>query len=86
MDILGKNVEQLLTSPAHYSLHEYEKLTPTELQIAELVRDGRSTKEIASILVMSENAVFFHRKNIRTKLGITNTGKNLRTYLISLRD
>ena len=85
LDILAKNVDRLLEAATDYSLNEYERLTPTELQIAELIRDGKATKDIAAILAMSENAVYFHRKNIRTKLGIKSSGRNLRSYLLSMR-
>jgi PAS domain S-box-containing protein len=85
LDILSKNVNRLLEAATDYSRNEYERLTPTELQIAELIRDGKATKDIADILVMSENAVYFHRKNIRTKLGIKSSGRNLRSYLLSKR-
>jgi hypothetical protein len=37
--------------------------------------------EIAQALQCSEYAVFFHRKNLRSKLGLTNKGVNLYSYL-----
>jgi PAS domain S-box-containing protein len=56
-------------------------LTPKELEIAALVRDGMSCKEIATIMNVSENAVRFHRFNIRHKLGLNKKSINLRSYL-----
>ena len=59
------------------------KLTPTEMTVADLIRQGKTSKEIAVLLKMSVPAVFFHRNNIRRKLGIRKTGINLSTYLRS---
>ena len=59
-------------------------LTPQELQVATLVKDGKSSKEIADILHVSETTVHFHRKNLRKKFGLKNRQTNLRSYLMSL--
>ena len=59
-------------------------LTPQEMQVAVLVKDGKSSKEIAGILTVSETTVHFHRKNLRHKLGLKNRTTNLRSYLMSL--
>ncbi|NNG00988.1 MAG: helix-turn-helix transcriptional regulator [Desulfobacteraceae bacterium] len=59
-------------------------LTPQEIQVSALVKDGKTSKEIAEILNVSETTVHFHRKNLRTKLGIKNHRTNLRSYLMSL--
>jgi DNA-binding CsgD family transcriptional regulator len=59
-------------------------LTPQELQVATLVKDGRSSKEIADILAVSETTVHFHRKNLRRKFGIKSSATNLRSYLMSI--
>lgn len=59
-------------------------LTPQEIEVANMVRSGRSSKEIAEVLGISVSGVDFHRKKLRQKLGLTNSSKNLRTYLLSL--
>jgi DNA-binding CsgD family transcriptional regulator len=59
-------------------------LTPQEMQVASLVKDGKSSKEIAAILNVSEATINFHRKNLRIKFGLKNQPTNLRSYLLSL--
>ena len=43
--------------------------TPTEIRVADLIRQDKSSKEIADLLGISEWAVVFHRRGIRKKLG-----------------
>jgi len=59
-------------------------LTPQEMQIATLIRDGKSSKEIADLLNVSQTTIHFHRKNLRIKFELTNKRTNLRSYLLSL--
>lgn len=59
-------------------------LTPQEMKIATLIKDGKSSKEIADLLNLSETTIHFHRKNLRIKFGLTNKRTNLRSYLLSL--
>ena len=51
---------------------------------ANLIREGKSTKEIAELLIISERAIEFHRNNIRDKLGLKKSKTNLRSYLMTL--
>ncbi|WPD21153.1 MAG: response regulator [Candidatus Electrothrix aestuarii] len=59
-------------------------LSPTELQIVNLIKQGKSSKEISDICNISVSTIASHRKTIRKKLNITNTKVNLYTYLNSL--
>ena len=61
-------------------------LTPQEIKVASLVKDGRASKEISDILHVSEATVHFHRKNLREKFGLKNKQTNLRTFLMSLTE
>ena len=59
-------------------------LTPQEIKVVALIKDGKSSKEIADILNISETTVNFHRKNLRKKFGLKNRQMNLRSYLMSM--
>ena len=84
LDIIAEQLNEIL-SPFLQKMSSLNLvLTPTELHVASLVKAGRATKEIAEILSVTTNAVDFHRKNIRKKLGLSNRKTNLRSYLLSL--
>lgn len=75
-----------LVSPFLHRMSTFnQQLTPQELKVASLIRQGRSSKEIGKALGLTVNGVGFHRKSIRTKLGLTGSGKNLRSQLMALR-
>lgn len=59
-------------------------LTPAEIQVASLIREGKTSKEIARLLNISLNTVQTYRFHIRSKTGLKNKRANLRAYLKSL--
>ena len=83
LDIIKSNLKDLVSPLATALSSNYLALTPTELQIADLIKHGKTSKEIAAMLNVSAKAVAFHRGNIRNKLGLTNKKINLQTYLQS---
>jgi PAS domain S-box-containing protein len=76
------NLSQLLSAPTERISSVYLTLSPREIQIADLIRMGRSTKSIALLLNITKSAVEFHRNNLREKMGIKHRHVNLRSYLM----
>ncbi len=58
-------------------------LTPREIEICNLVKNGLSNKEISRMLKIALHTVEKHRRTVRKKLGITSKGINLQTHLNS---
>jgi DNA-binding NarL/FixJ family response regulator len=50
-------------------------LSPRELEVLQLIVDGKSSKEIAAHLRLSENTVGVHRANIMRELGMRRTAE-----------
>jgi len=63
------------------SINPLAVLTPREAQIALLVKEGKTSEEIAKLLNLGKDAVDFYRKRIREKLGLKGKSPSLRTYL-----
>ncbi|MFH1982114.1 MAG: response regulator [Pseudomonadota bacterium] len=63
--------------------HRLRILTPIELEVANMIREGLLSKEIADQLCISIRTVETHRLNIRKKLGLCNAATQLRQFLIT---
>jgi len=83
--VIQENIKKITSSFSLNLSSSYLGLSPREIQVADLVRQGRANKEAARILNISINAVEFHRNNLRKKLGLQNKKVNLRTYLLSMQ-
>ena len=81
VDILRSNINELTSPFASTFSSKLVRLTPAELQVANLVKLGKRSKEIAAIMHLSPGTISIHRKNIRKKLALTHTKINLQTTL-----
>ena len=84
LSIMESNINEIVSPFTRKMSLKYLNLTPTEIRIANLIRHGSSTKEIAENLHVSPKTVETHRKNIRRKIGLDRKRANLRSHLLSL--
>ena len=85
LKVIKSNLNDIISPFGRALAMGFSKLTPKEIQIANLIREGRTTKEIATLLNLSERTITTHRDNIRRKTGLKSKKVNLRTHLISLQ-
>ena len=85
VDILENNIKNLISPFLYKITSRYISLTPTELKVADLIKQGQRTKEIAESLKMSERTVEKHRYQIRKKMGIKDRKVSLATHLMSMK-
>jgi DNA-binding CsgD family transcriptional regulator len=81
--IIESHLEDVTSSFSPRLSSEAVGLSPMELQVADLIRQGRTTKDISELLDLSKRTIDGHRDRIRRKLGIKNAKVNLRAYLQS---
>ena len=84
IDIVESNLNEILSPFIKSMASKYANFTPKEIQIADLMKKGKSTKEISTILNLSPRTIDIHRYNIRRKLNINKKKVNLQSYLLTL--
>ena len=82
LGLIETNLKEIL-SPFRYNVHNFN-LTPRQFEIVSLIRQGRTTKEIAELLNATKDAIDKQRFIIRKKLGVNKDKINLRSLLLSL--
>jgi PAS domain S-box-containing protein len=85
VSILESNLNDIISPFSHKLSSIFLDFTPTEIQVVNLLRQSKTSKEIGELLHCSSSAIAFHRNNIRKKLRIKNKKKNLKSYLLSLQ-
>jgi DNA-binding CsgD family transcriptional regulator len=85
INIIKTNLEQITSSFTQRLSMKFRSLSPREIQIANLIRQGWSTKEMAGLLNVSQYTVETYRAGIREKFGIKNKKVNLTSYLQSFK-
>jgi PAS domain S-box-containing protein len=84
LDLLESNLKSILSPFMRNMSNTYKRLTPKETEIAEMIRGGKNSKDIADMLGTSVATINTHRNNIRKKLNMKKQKTNLRSHLLSL--
>ncbi|HTZ18261.1 MAG TPA: helix-turn-helix transcriptional regulator [Dissulfurispiraceae bacterium] len=85
LSLLEFNIREIVSSFSIKLSSQYLGLTHAEMHVANLIREGKSTKQIMEFCGISKATVDTYRYKIRTKLGLKNTKANLRSYLLSMK-
>jgi DNA-binding CsgD family transcriptional regulator len=82
--LLESNLKQII-SPFGSSLsHKMSRLTPREMEICNMIREGLTTKDIAKLLKVAPSTVQTQRNRLRKKMGLVRKKVNLIAHLQSL--
>jgi DNA-binding CsgD family transcriptional regulator len=81
VDILVHGLGEITGQHIDVYRNNVEKLTPREMDILDMIRTGRSSKQIADALGLSSQTVHKHRQSIRRKLQLDHREINLAAYL-----
>ena len=81
--VIETNIDSIASSFLYHLKMRYLNLTHREVQVASLVKEGKSNKEIAELLNISVKTVLFHRNSLRNKLGLKRQKANLRAHLLT---
>jgi DNA-binding NarL/FixJ family response regulator len=85
LELLESNIKDIVSPFVKEISATFFGLTAGEIQVAILIKQGKTTKEIAAILNLSKNTIMTHRYKIRTKLGLKNQKCSLHYYLNTLQ-
>ena len=84
LELAEKNLNEITSSLSDKLTDAFAAMTPTEMEIAQMVMFGKTTKDIAKALSRETSTIDFHRNNIRRKLGLEGRDQNLRSHLLSI--
>lgn len=73
-----KHKEDIVPEEYNFFVENLSMLTPTEYRVYELYLSGKTAKQIAEIMHITENTIKYHNKNIYSKLGISSRKQLLR--------
>ncbi len=86
VETLEINLNNIVSPFAGRLSSKFLNLSPMQIRVANLVKEGKTNKEISELLCLSENTISSHRYKLRSKLDLKQKGINLRSYLLSLNE
>jgi PAS domain S-box-containing protein len=84
LDMMESNLNNITSSFSHLLSSRHQELTPMEICVANLIREGKNTRDIAELMNLSSRTIESHRGNMRRKMGIRDRRESLRRHLLSL--
>ena len=83
LDVMKSNLEEIISPFMRRMHYEYSNLSSMEIKVANLIIQGKTTKEIAELMNLSPRTIESHRNRVRKKLELKSKKANLRSHLIS---
>lgn len=81
IDIIENNLNEVVSPFIKRLTSRYLNFTPSEIRIADMIKKGKTTKEISQALGLSTRTIDIHRYNIRKKLNLVKKKVNLQSFL-----
>ncbi|MBW6521770.1 MAG: response regulator [Desulfoarculaceae bacterium] len=84
LEMITLQLENIFIPSSQRKTLSHKPFTEMEIKVINLLKQKQTSKEIANLLQVSTGTIRTHRENIRKKLQITNTKKNLYRTILSL--
>jgi PAS domain S-box-containing protein len=85
VELIESNLKEIVSPFTNKLSSQYMNLTPKEIQIANFIKEGKTSKEIAKIMNLSKSAIDVHRYRLRRKVGLNGIKTNLQNHLANLK-
>lgn len=85
VELIESNLKDIVSPFTSKLSSQYLNLTPKEIQIANFIKEGKTSKEIAKIMNLSKSAIDVHRYRLRRKIGLNGIKTNLSSHLANLK-
>ncbi|MEE9911548.1 MAG: PAS domain S-box protein [Deltaproteobacteria bacterium] len=85
VELIEANLKEIVSPFTNKLSSQYMNLTPKEIQIANFIKEGKTSKEIAEMMNLSKSAIDVHRYRLRRKLGLNSIKTNLQSHLANLK-